>query len=89
MAGNAGIAGAVGGDALVALGAFARETWERRKGAGRRLTQAQQDLDSIAVSIDAEDYALQLEQALQQTERAFWEAVDRVRRADRDVVEVL
>jgi biopolymer transport protein ExbB/TolQ len=68
---------------LVALGAFAREMWDRRTGRLRALTQAQAALETIAAtpSIDAID--LRLEEHLQSTERARWRALGRLRLAVR------
>lgn len=68
---------------LVVLGAFAREGWERARGRRRALAHDQAQLEGIPVSMDREDYALQLEQALQQAERRRWRALSRLRLAVR------
>lgn len=71
------------GSMLVAVGAAAREGWDRNRGRPRSLNTARATLDGVPVSIDADDYALLLEQVLQQTERMWWRKVGRVRLAVR------
>lgn len=68
---------------LVAIGSFAREGWERARGRRRGLARDQAQLEEIPLSLDREDYALQLEQALQQAERRRWHSLSRLRLAVR------
>jgi len=68
---------------LMALGAFAREAWDRMRGRRVALSREQGELDSIPLTIDADEYGLRLEQALQQAERTRWRGVNRLRLAVR------
>lgn len=71
------------GSMLVTLGAFAREAWDRVRGQLRSLKRDQALLDDVAPSFDREEYALQLEQVLQQAERRRWRSLNRLRLAVR------
>ena len=68
---------------LVTLGAFAREAWDRTRGRSRSLARDQAGLDEVSPSFDREEYALQLEQVLQQAERRRWRSLNRLRLAVR------
>jgi biopolymer transport protein ExbB/TolQ len=68
---------------VIAIGAFAREAWDRRCGRFQRLAADQATLDAVPLSIEHEDYALQLEQTLQQAERRRWRPVNRMKLAVR------
>ena len=68
---------------FVALGAFAREWWDRTRGHRRVLDRDQGELDAASVSFDRDEYALQLEQLLQQAERRRWRSLNRLRLAVR------
>lgn len=68
---------------FVTLGAFAREAWDRSRNRRRSLERDEAELDSIPPSFDREEYALQLEQLLQQTERRRWRSLTRLRLAVR------
>lgn len=71
---------------LVALGAFAREAWDRR--CGRRRTLQRDRLRLIEVTLRSEveakhDLELRLEEVLQSAERSRWRALGRLRLAVR------
>lgn len=68
---------------LVALGAFAREAWDRRRGRRSALQKAQAGLDEIAAGNPGEGLDLRLEEHLQNTERERWRALGRLRLAVR------
>lgn len=68
---------------LVTLGAFAREAWDRTRARRRSLERDQGELDAVLPSFDREEYALQLEQLLQQGERRRWRSLNRLRLAVR------
>jgi biopolymer transport protein ExbB/TolQ len=68
---------------LVTIGAFIREIWDRMRGRYRQLSRDQLQLDVVPTSFDREEYALQLEQALQEAERRRWRSVNRLRLAVR------
>ena len=68
---------------LVTLGAFAREAWDRARGRHRALDRDRAELDAVSLPFDREEYALQLEQLLQQAERRRWRSLSRLRLAVR------
>jgi biopolymer transport protein ExbB/TolQ len=68
---------------LVTLGAFAREAWDRGRGQRRSLERDLAQLDDVAPSFDRDEYALQLEQVLQHTERRRWRSLNRLKLAVR------
>ena len=79
LLGLVGLAAAI----VIAIGAFAREAWDRRRGRLQWLAADQARLDAVPVSIDHEDYGLQLEQTLQQAERGRWRSLNRLKLAVR------
>jgi biopolymer transport protein ExbB/TolQ len=68
---------------LAALGALAREAWDRRAGRHRFLLRDRDALDAVSARDDREEYALRLEEVLQAAERRRWQAVRRLRLAVR------
>lgn len=68
---------------LVTLGAFAREAWDRARGRHRALDRDRSELEAVSLPFDREEYALQLEQLLQQAERRRWRSLSRLRLAVR------
>ena len=68
---------------LVAVGAFLRETWNRRVGRRPALERTQKALDQIAAAHPGEGLDLRLEEILQNTERERWRALGRLRLAVR------
>lgn len=68
---------------LVALGAFAREAWDRRAGRRSAVRKAQAGLDEIAARHPGDGLDLRLEEHLQNTERERWRALGRLRLAVR------
>ena len=77
-----GLLGLVGA-MLVALGAFVREAWDRRRGQRRRYDAAIASLDRIAGAGAGADLELRLEEELQRCEREQWRALGRLRLAVR------
>lgn len=72
------------GAILVAVGAFAREFWDRRR--GRRLSYERDcaSLDAVAAADSPSDPVdLRLEQVLQSSERRRWRSLSRLRLAVR------
>lgn len=68
---------------LVCLGTFAREGWERWRGRRRESATAREALDAVSFTEDAEEYALRLEEVVQNAERSRWRTVNRLRLAVR------
>jgi biopolymer transport protein ExbB/TolQ len=68
---------------LIALGAFAREAWDRRCGRRRALASAEAALDAIAATPTGDPLDLRLEERLQTIERSRWRALGRLRLAVR------
>jgi biopolymer transport protein ExbB/TolQ len=68
---------------LVALGAFAREAWDRMRRRRHRLARAERLLDAAAREAHGDDRDLRLEEALQGAERHWWRAIGRLRLAVR------
>lgn len=68
---------------LVALGAFAREAWDRLRGENRRLEADRAALDAVAPTGGADEFGLALEEVLQQAERRRWQALNRLKLAVR------
>ncbi|MCP5524415.1 MAG: MotA/TolQ/ExbB proton channel family protein [Verrucomicrobiales bacterium] len=68
---------------LVALGAFAREAWQRRRGCRPLLDRAREGLDRIAAAGSGDGLDIQLEEHLQTTEREGWRKLGRLRLAVR------
>lgn len=68
---------------LLSLGAFAREAWDRWRGRQASLDRDRAALDGVARGGDHEEYALQLEEVLQRSERGRWRALNRLRLAIR------
>jgi len=77
LLGLLGLLGAI----LIAIGAFLREAWDRRRGRCSSLERAQRALDEIAAGRNGEGLDLRLEEVLQGTER--WRALGRLRLAVR------
>lgn len=68
---------------LVALGAFAREAWQRRSGRRQLLDRARLRLDHLASEDPGEGLDIRLEEHLQTTEREGWRGLGRLRLAVR------
>lgn len=68
---------------LVAVGAFAREAWDRLRGRTPRLAAAQRRLDEAAEEANGDALDLRLEEVLQTAERAWRRSVARTRIAVR------
>lgn len=68
---------------IIALGAFAREAWDRTRGRCRSLERDRDELDAVPMAVEPEEYALQLEQLLQRDERRRWRSLNRLRLAVR------
>jgi flagellar motor component MotA len=68
---------------LVALGAFAREAWQRRCGHRPSLDHAREGLDRIADADPGDGLDIRLEEHLQTAEREGWRKLGRLRLAVR------
>lgn len=68
---------------LVALGAFAREAWDRRAGQRATLAIDRHALDVATRTASPADLELRLEEILQAAERRRWRALGRLRLAVR------
>ncbi len=68
---------------LVALGAFAREAWDRRRGRRASLNSDHRRLEHAASTAGDENLELALEQVLQSSERTRWRSLSRLRLAVR------
>ena len=68
---------------LVALGRFAREAWDRRRGVMRDHAADRDALAAVPPMADADEYALRIEEALQARDRRRWQALNRLRLAVR------
>jgi len=71
---------------LVALGAFAREAWDRRRGRRHSLQRDRLRLLDVTLQSEVEakhDLELRLEEVLQSAERSRWRALGRLRLAVR------
>lgn len=68
---------------VVTLGAFAREAWDRRRGRRWSLEHDRGVLDLVPRVHDRDEYALRLEEVLQESERRRWRSLNRLRLAVR------
>ena len=68
---------------LVALGAFAREAWDRRQGRRASLDHDRLALDAAAAHESVDALELRLERVLQSSERLRWRSLGRLRLAVR------
>jgi biopolymer transport protein ExbB/TolQ len=68
---------------LVALGAFGREAWERRRGRYGLLDRDKAALEAAAQLADRDPLDLRLEAVLQSAERRRWRSLSRLRLAVR------
>lgn len=68
---------------LVALGSFARESWDRRRGQRTALQRDRLCLAAAACRAADDELELRLEEVLQATERARWRSLARLRLAVR------
>ena len=68
---------------LVALGAFAREAWDRRRGRRTTLDRDRRALDAAAAHDSVDALELRLERVLQSSERLRWRSLGRLRLAVR------
>jgi hypothetical protein len=68
---------------LVALGAFAREAWDRRRSRRFSLDRDRADLDAAARVAAPSELELRLEEILQSAERRRWRSLGRLRLAVR------
>lgn len=68
---------------LVALGAFAREAWDRRRSRRASLERDRRALDAAAAHDSVDPLELRLERVLQSSERRRWRSLGRLRLAVR------
>lgn len=68
---------------LVAVGAFAREAWDRRRGRRATLQRDRRSLDEAAAHDSVDALELRLERVLQSSERLRWRSLGRLRLAVR------
>ena len=68
---------------LVAIGAFAREAWDRRRGRHVLLDRNRSALDEAAAHDSVDPLELRLERVLQSSERLRWRSLSRLRLAVR------